>query len=400
MSGEKWLTYKLKDVIGVFIDYRGKTPTKSGSGIPLITAKIVKNGRVEEPNEFIPEKDFESWMTRGLPENGDVVLTTEAPLGEVAQINFNGKVALAQRIITMRGKKGVLDNSFLKYALQTNKMQERLSGRSTGTTVTGIKSSELREVEIELPNLITQRRIAAILTALDDKIELNRRMNETLEGIAQALWGEWFGGYVSGEEELPEGWRWGNVLEVAKLIGGGTPKTEIEEYWNGSIPWISGKDITPNNRSIIIQTEKSISKMGLENSSAKLLPAFSTVISARGTVGNFCLLASEMTISQSNYALKSTLKNTDFFLFQQVANLVSEMQQKSYGTVFDTITTKTFSEIKIPIPPHSEMVRYDTTMKSIFEKRIETLQESRTLTALRDALLPWLMCGKLLSYFN
>jgi type I restriction enzyme S subunit len=184
------------------------------------------------------------------------------------------------------------------------------------------------------------------------------------------------------------------------LIGGGTPKTEIEEYWNGSIPWISGKDITPNNRSIIIQTEKSISKMGLENSSAKLLPAFSTVISARGTVGNFCLLASEMTISQSNYALKSTLKNTDFFLFQQVANLVSEMQQKSYGTVFDTITTKTFSEIKIPIPPHSEMVRYDTTMKSIFEKRIETLQESRTLTALRDALLPWLMCGKLLSYFN
>src|SRR5690606_13060361 len=96
------------------IDYRGKTPKKTDSGIPLITAKIVKNGRILEPNEFISPQDYESWMRRGLPKPGDVVITTEAPMGEVAQLDER-KVALAQRLITLRGKKGMLHNNFLRF---------------------------------------------------------------------------------------------------------------------------------------------------------------------------------------------------------------------------------------------------------------------------------------------
>src|SRR5205807_1831615 len=109
----------LKDAIERFIDYRGKTPTKTESGVPLITAKIVKEGRISEPNEFIATENYKSWMTRGYPEINDVVLTTEAPLGEVALLK-NKNVALAQRIITLRGKKGICDNVFLKYYLQSN----------------------------------------------------------------------------------------------------------------------------------------------------------------------------------------------------------------------------------------------------------------------------------------
>ena len=294
----------------------------------------------------------------------------------------------------MRFNKEVINPNFGAYFLSQDEVKSFLTNRAVGATMPNLNTGILGEVPMALPDLSTQRRIAAILTALDDKIELNRRMNETLEGIAQAVWGEWFGKYASGEEELPEGWRWGSVLEIAKLIGGGTPKTEVEEYWNGDIPWISGKDITPNNGSIIIETEKKITREGLQTSSAKLLPALSTVISARGTVGNFCLISSEMTISQSNYALKSIIENADFFLFQQVANLVSEMQQKSYGTIFDTITTKTFSEIETPIPHASKMIEYNEAMKPVFEKRIKNLQQSRILTVIRDALLPWLMRGE------
>lgn len=173
------------------IDYRGKTPQKSDSGIPLITAKIVKNGRIEEPSEFIPEGLYDEWMVRGLPEVGDVVITTEAPLGEVAQLN-DSNVALAQRIVTLRGKKETLNNDFLLYLMQSKFVQGQLEARASGSTVKGIKQSELRKVMLPLPTMGEQSGIAVQLKALDDKIELNRQINQTLEQIAQIIFKSWF----------------------------------------------------------------------------------------------------------------------------------------------------------------------------------------------------------------
>lgn len=137
MSFSEWKEYALEDVVDKFIDYRGKTPQKTDFGIPLITAKIIKGGFIQKVNEFISEDNYLSWMTRGFPEINDVVLTTEAPLGEVAQIKTDDKIALAQRIITMRGKKEVLDNTFLRYFLQCGLGQSRLYAKATGTTVIG-----------------------------------------------------------------------------------------------------------------------------------------------------------------------------------------------------------------------------------------------------------------------
>ena len=173
------------------IDYRGRTPRKVSSGIPLITAKIVKGGRIMTPTEFIAAEDYDPWMRRGIPQSGDVVVTTEAPLGEVAQLNHQ-RVALAQRLILLRGKSRVLDNRFLKYLMQSEGVQDQLYGLATGTTVTGIKQGELRQIELALPPIFEQEAIAHILGTLDDKIELNRRMNATLEATARALFRSWF----------------------------------------------------------------------------------------------------------------------------------------------------------------------------------------------------------------
>jgi len=136
----------LEECLDALIDYRGKTPVKTESGIPLITAKIIKGGRIETPTEFIAKDNYVAWMRRGIPKTGDVVLTVEAPLGEVAQLGHE-KVALAQRVVTLRGKVGVLDSTYLLYLLQTEEMQSKLKARATGTTVLGIKQSELRKVE-------------------------------------------------------------------------------------------------------------------------------------------------------------------------------------------------------------------------------------------------------------
>src|SRR6218665_2275676 len=144
----EWKTKPLEDCMAAIIDYRGKSPEKTRSGVPLVTAKIVKGGRIEKPEEFISEDDFDKWMRRGMPKPGDIVMTTEAPLGEVAQLDGR-KVALAQRVITLRGKPDVLDNTFLKFLLQSSPVQAELRSRTTGTTVVGIRQSELRKVNLK-----------------------------------------------------------------------------------------------------------------------------------------------------------------------------------------------------------------------------------------------------------
>ena len=181
----------LEDCLDALIDYRGKTPVKTESGIPLITAKIIKGGRIETPTEFIAKEEYVAWMRRGIPKEGDVVLTVEAPLGEVAQLGPE-KIALAQWVVTLRGKAGLLDSTYLLYLLQTEEMQSQLKSRATGTTVLGIKQSELRKVTLSLPEFDLQLSAAATLKSLDDRIALLRETNATLEAIAQALFKSWF----------------------------------------------------------------------------------------------------------------------------------------------------------------------------------------------------------------
>jgi len=387
MSLPIWKEYRLDEVIDKFIDYRGKTPPKTTQGIPLITAKIIKGGRIIEPTEFIAVEDYEQWMTRGFPEVNDVVLTTEAPLGEIALIK-DKNVALAQRIITLQTKKEVCHNIFLKYYLQGYEGQARLQARASGSTVEGIKAAELKKMEINLPVISEQIAIANVLTSLDDKIDLLHRQNKTLEQLVETLFRQWF------VVNKNENWEKKSLYDSIDLIGGGTPKTEISEYWNGDIDWLSCGDIATNHKNFIMSSEKKITEKGLKNSSAQLLPKFSTVISARGTVGKYCILSSPMTFSQSNYGIKPKSKDCHFFTYLLVAHSVEELQSAAYGSVFDTITTNTFKETFIKLPNQDIINDFEVIVTPYFEKLVNNQTQIRTLTQLRDTLLPKLMSGE------
>jgi type I restriction enzyme S subunit len=189
--GSDWRSVQLEECMSAIIDYRGKTPHKVAHGVPLITAKIVKNGMIEKPTEFIAEPEYDAWMRRGLPLAGDVILTTEAPLGEVAQLE-HGRIALAQRIILLRGKDGELDNTFLRFLLQSEIVRNQLISRSSGTTVSGIKQSELRKVRLLLPPYPEQKKIARVLGCLSSAIQLKERTSSTLESITLATFKSWF----------------------------------------------------------------------------------------------------------------------------------------------------------------------------------------------------------------
>lgn len=167
--------------IAKFIDYRGKTPKKTKSGVRLITAKNVKNGFISfEPEEFISEDDYIEWMSRGIPKRGDVFITTEAPLGNIAEYDFDEKIALAQRIITMQPK-SELNGTYLKYYLMSSEFQKVLKLKSTGTTVNGIKSNTLKKMYIYYPNIKEQLVIVNELDALNSFADkLKTELLETL----------------------------------------------------------------------------------------------------------------------------------------------------------------------------------------------------------------------------
>jgi type I restriction enzyme S subunit len=239
-----------------------------------------------------------------------------------------------------------------------------------------------------LPPLPEQRAIASVLSSLDDKIDLLHRQNKTLEGMAEALWRKMF------VEEADARWDEVSLLEIIDLVGGGTPKTEVAEYWDGSIHWLAAKDITGNHKSFIVQTEKTITETGLNNSSAKLLPKYSTIISARGTVGNYCILSTPMAFSQSNYGILPKIRECYFFTYLLIAHVIDELKMAAYGSVFDTITTKTFKEQKVQVPSKDQIALFEEGIKPYFNKIYTNTIQIRTLSRLRDTLLPKLMSGE------
>ena len=158
-SGPQYRNLTIEDAVEKFIDYRGKTPVKSSTGIPLVTARIVKGGCILPANEFIPEEAYDAWMKRGLPKPGDVLFTTEGPLGEVAIVK-DARIALAQRILLMRPRTDQLDSEYFITVLKLPAVWKQIEQRANVTTVRGIRQAELRKVQIPIPPMSLQKKFA------------------------------------------------------------------------------------------------------------------------------------------------------------------------------------------------------------------------------------------------
>jgi len=382
---KKWEVAPLEDCMAAIIDYRGKSPDKTTQGVPLVTAKIVKGGRIETPNEFIAEEDYDDWMRRGMPEAGDVVMTTEAPLGEIAQLDGQ-QVALAQRLITLRGKPQVLDNTFLKFLMQSEFVQNQLKARSTGTTVLGIRQSELRKVSLVLPPYAEQRDIGAVLGALDDKIELNRRMNETLEALAQTIFKSKF---VDAATKLPKGWRAGTLGEVAE-----NPRRSIQpDEIKSSMSYI-GLEHMPR-RSIALSEWESDTKLGSNKLEfkrgeilfGKLRPYFHKVGVAPldGVCSTDILVVRPKTPEWFGFVLGHVSS----------VELVNHTDAASTGTKMPRTNWNDIARFEVALPPESLAAEFTATIRPMIDRIIANIHESRTLAELRDAFLPKLLSGEL-----
>ena len=310
-----------------------------------------------------------------IAEDGSVEKDDGTPFVQIVE----GKFWVNNHAHVLRASTDI-DTKFLYYALSTIRVRPFL----TGSVQAKLSQQNLNRIPIPYPPEVERRAIAAVLGALDDKIELNRRMNRTLEAIAQAVFREMM---KDVEEE-------GSILEFADLLSGGTPSTAEESYWNGDIEWVSAKDVSSADGVFLLDTEKKITQAGIDHSSTKLLPAKTTIVTARGTVGAHCMLGKPMTMNQTNYGLKAKEGIGDYFVYFALSEMVEQLKQQSYGTIFDTITTKTFHSVLCPRPSLGVIQQFEERVTPLMDAILNNLKQSRTLAALRDALLPKLMRGE------
>jgi type I restriction enzyme S subunit len=392
----EFFTKTIEEITETLIDYRGKTPPKSSSGIKLITAKVIKDGFVQDgSHEYISENTYATWMRRGLPQQWDILITTEAPLGEVAQLRTPEKIALAQRVILLRGDSSVIDQQYYFQALKSPFVQAQLRARATGTTVFGIKQSELRQVEIPCYPLPTQRKIAAILSAYDDLIENNTRRIAILEEMAQALYREWFVHFrFPGHEQvamvdseiglIPEGWEVKRLEDVCDLVVGQSPKSEFYNEGGEGLPFHQGVkdfgDLFPITR-VYCTITKRVAEVG------------DILFSVRAPVGRINVADRKMVIGRGLHAIRSKTGNQMFILLQ-LKDKFREEDMMGGGTIFKAVTKSDMLGIQLLIPPTDLIARFEQIVVPMFSVLKVLTGKNVNLRRTRDLLLPRLISGE------
>jgi len=311
------------------------------------------------------------------------------------------------------------DPHFASYLLRTIDFRSC----SDKSSVPGVNRNDLHRISVLLPPLAEQKAIAAVLGALDDKIELNRRMNATLEAMARALFQSWFVDFDPVRAKLdgrppvgfdpataalfpahfqdsplghiPQGWEVCPLADKIELLSGGTPKTGEPDYWDGDIPWFSVRDAPTETDVWVIHTEKSVTELGISNSATQILPEKTTIITARGTVGKLALTGTPMAMNQSCYGVRGITGYGDYFTYYSLRAATAQLQQHTHGTVFDTITRQTFETLNCIFPPPKLTAAFDLAVEPLLEQIRANLHQSRTLATLRDVLLPKLLSGLL-----
>ncbi|MGO5335866.1 restriction endonuclease subunit S [Bilifractor sp. LCP19S3_H10] len=386
----KYKHYYMEDALEDIIDYRGKTPHKATSGIQTLSAKSVKDGYIDYSNcYFISLEEYNRFMVRGIPKTGDVLLTTEAPLGNVARLDRED-VALAQRLLTLRGKQGVLDTGFLYYYLRSPIGQAKLREKETGTTVTGIKQSEFRRIEIDIPSYSVQKKIVDILCHLDQKMELNRKINKNLEAQAQAYFIDQF--VVNADPTWPQG----TLSDLGTVVGGGTPSKKHPEYYcEHGIPWITPKDLSVDKSKFISHGENDISDLGFSNSSATKMPEGTILFSSRAPIGYIAIASNTVT---TNQGFKSVIPNTNIgtaFVYYFLKQALPTIEGMASGSTFKEISGSGMKSVHAVIPDNETLHKFSEFCKPLFKQQAVMEAENRRLSGIRDALLPKLMSGEI-----
>ena len=385
------------ELIETLIDYRGKTPPKTKSGVPLITAKVIKGGTIlAEPREYVAEDGYGAWMRRGLPARGDILITTEAPLGEVARVS-DPRIALAQRVILLRPDASKVDPSFLFHYLRSPQAQAALGRRSSGTTVSGIRQPELRAVEVPLLARSSQGAVGVILDAIDDLIENNRRRVEVLEEMARAIYREWFVKFRypghnnislvdSALGPIPEGWNVSSLAAQAHITMGQSPKSDFYNDEGIGRPFHQG--VTDFGQHFP-STTKWCSVDGRSAAAGDLL------ISVRAPVGRINIADTDVTIGRGLSAIRAKDGRQALLLGHLREAFAEEDTMGNDGAIFKSLGKLELAAVPVTVPPDEIADAGDQVLADNVNMIRALTQATQRLSSLRSLLLPKLVTGQI-----
>jgi len=376
-------------------------------GIPFIMASDISNGKIDFTNCAKITKEQALKLRKGFSKSGDVLLTHKGTLGLTAIVpNLKTDfIILTPQVTYYRViDRTKLNNRYLYYYFQTPYFQQSLKNwAGSGSTRAYIGITDQLNLSITLPPINVQEKISEILGSLDDKIELNRRMNETLEQMAMALYKHWFVEFGPFQDEefveseignIPTCLGLTTIGKAVKVIGGGTPSTKVSEYWeNGEINWFTPTDLTSSKTLFITKSTKRITEKGLNESSAKLFPAYSVMMTSRATIGVIAINREPASTNQGFIVLIPNEKFPTFYLYLWLKNNLGSIHSISNGSTFLEVNRSNFKEL--PIIESDKVLEFNKLVEPIFSQ-IEALTiESETLTQTRDFLLPRLLSGEI-----
>ena len=377
--------YLMEDALEAIIDYREKTPKKSDTGIPTLSARSVKNNYINYSEcYYISPTEYERFMVRGFPKKGDILLTTEAPMGMVAKLDRDD-IAIAQCLLTLRGKSGVLDNDYLLYLLQSPYGQRLLKEKETGTTVTGIKQAVFRKIIVQLPDFKIQKKISSILNPLNHKIECNTRINDNLQRQEQALFRAWFVDFLPFGGKVPSDWRYVSFSDIL------SPRSEKSS--DLSLPMFSVTDTGIHPRD-----EKFKKSLSMGNTKNKVVYQNDLVFGMsreilnwgimRFPVGGVSSAYNVFAVSEkiNSYYLESYMKEN----IQYFKDLIKPASREGQG-----IDKNALMEKKILMPTEDVLRDYYCLEKPLTRYIHHNVEEINRLIKLRDVLLPKLMSGEI-----
>lgn len=391
-----WKTYKIK--IGDICTRvcSGGTPKSTesayyGGDIPWLNTKEINFNRIYTTEKSITHSGLDNSSAKWIAPDSVIVAMYGATAAKVA-IN---KIPLTtnQACCNLTIDNNIADYRYVYYYLCNN--YSLLASLANGGAQQNLNAQQIKDFEILLPPLAEQKRIAGILGALDDKIELNRRINANLEEQAKALYKSWFVDFDQFNGNKPDNWHEGILREIiTSIYSGGTPNTGIDEFWGGDIPWFSSGE---TRHHFVVSTEKTITQRGVDNSSTRLAHRFDVVMASAGqgfTRGQTSLLMIDTYVNQSVIVMSS---QSPLYLYFNLLGRYDELRAISdSSSIRGSINTKMLAYFPMLIPPTDVLNKFTKLISPLIGQIENNLQESARLTALRDTLLPKLMNGEIL----
>ena len=376
-------------------------------GVPFYCSReIIKKFNGEDVTEcdYISEDLYKKVSNEfGVPKENDLLITTRGTIGIPYLYKRTDRFYFADGNLTwIKDFDSNLYSKFLYYWFQSYEGRKKFEALAKGTAQKAVPISGIKTLEIELPSLKSQKRIADILSAYDDLIENNQKQIKLLEEAAQRLYKEWFVDLrFPGHENtkivdgVPERWRVASIADICDTVGGGTPSTKIQSYYEkGDILWVTPTDITRNFSLALLDTEKKITPEGLKNSSARMLPAETILMTSRASVGFFGMCKYEVCTNQGFISCIPKRENLQMYLLFNLKSRVEEIRQKAGGSTYLEISKTVFRELKIILPKDEVLAEYQKDVHDIFDEIYCRTEMIKSLVDMRNRLLPKLMNGE------